>query len=66
MEITIQNDHLAIILPEGDVVELKEPDEKGRRYFVNTDMVAVSFIKDDSGSVTSINLIQTFRLPKSN
>jgi secernin len=59
-----QNNKLAVDIPDEGTPELKEPDAKGKWYFTDTDAFAVSFTKDDSGTVTAINFFQTFRIPK--
>ena len=62
--IKYQNNKLAIDIPDEGMPELKEPDAKGKWYFTDTDAFAVSFIKDNSGTVTAMNFHQTFRIPK--
>ena len=58
---------LALDIPDQLVYELKEPDKDGRRQFVLTDKVAVSFKKDDKGKVVAMLLYQaglTFEMPR--
>jgi len=51
-------------LPDGGTPKLKAPDEKGKWYLDDTDLFAVSFNKDSAGNVTSMNIHQTFLIPK--
>ena len=58
---------LAVDIPGQLVFELAEPDATGRRQFVFTDALAVSFRKDDQGNVTTLILHRgerTFELPR--
>lgn len=64
MTILIQNDRLALDVPNESLIFLKEPDEKGRRFFEGDDRTAVFFEFGDAGTVTSMNLYQTFVIPK--
>ena len=58
VEVLVQNDHLAVILPGRGVLELKEPDAEGKRYFALTDQAAISFDQDDLGIVVGMHLHQ--------
>jgi hypothetical protein len=54
-------------VPNQLVYELKHPDKDGRRPFVITDKVTISFRKDAKANVVSMTLYQngmTFELPK--
>ncbi|MBC8179901.1 C69 family dipeptidase [candidate division KSB1 bacterium] len=59
-----QNNNLAIEIPGEGTPELKEPDAKGKWYFTDTDAFAVSFNKDDSGTIMAMNFHQIFWIPK--
>jgi len=56
--VTVQNGRLALDIPNQIVYELDEPDEDGLMHFMTTDEIAVSFILDDNGNVTSMLLHQ--------
>ena len=65
--VLVQNDRLAVDIPDQQIFELKEPDEEGKWYFVITDTIAISFDQDDEGNVISMKLHQagfTFELPR--
>jgi len=65
--VLVQNDRLAIDIPEQQVFELMEPDEQGRWYFVISDEIAVSFESDENDNVIAIYMYQqgmTFDLPR--
>ena len=58
---------LALDIPSQLVFELREPDKVGRRQFVLTNAVAVSFKKDSGGKVLALVLHQSgmsFELPR--
>jgi CubicO group peptidase (beta-lactamase class C family) len=55
-----QEDHLALDVPNERIIELKEPDEKGRWFFDRDDQTAVFFDFDEANSVKTMNLSQTF------
>src|SRR5262249_19249631 len=58
---------LALDHPSQLVFELREPDKEGRRRFVFTDTVAVSFKKNSEGKVLALVLHQSgmsFELPR--
>ena len=58
---------LALDIPSQLVFELREPDKEGRRQFVLTNAVAVSFKKDSGGKVLALVLHQSgmsFELPR--
>ena len=66
-EVVCRNGRLALDIPDQVVYELKEPDKDGRRQFVISDKIAVSFKKDDGGKVVSMTLYQSglsFELPR--
>ena len=65
--VLVQNDRLAIDIPDQQVFELKEPDEEGRWYFVIGDEIAVSFERDENDNVIAMYMYQqgmTFDLPR--
>jgi CubicO group peptidase (beta-lactamase class C family) len=66
-QVVFRNGRLALDIPDQLVYELKDPDKDGRRQFVLTDKVAVSFKKDDKGKVVAMVLYQagmTFEMPR--
>lgn len=65
--VLFRNGRLALDIPNQLVYELKDPDKDGRRQFVISDKVAISFRKDAKGNVVSMTLYQngmTFEFPK--
>jgi CubicO group peptidase (beta-lactamase class C family) len=65
--VLVQNDRLAIDVPDQQVFELKEPDEAGKWYFVISSDVAVSFERDENDNVVGMKMYQagmTFDLPR--
>ena len=62
--VKVQNDHLAVDVPGQMVFELNEPDEEGKWFFMMTNMTAVSFVRDETGRVTSMRMHQTTPMPK--
>jgi CubicO group peptidase (beta-lactamase class C family) len=65
--VLVQNGRLAIDIPGQNVFELKEPDEEGKRYFVISDEIAVSFERDENDNVIAMYMYQgggTFDLPR--
>jgi len=66
-KVLVQNGNLAVDVPGQLVFELKEPDAEGKRYFVLTAEIAVSFDRGEDRVVTGMKLYQagmTFELPK--
>ena len=66
-KVLVQNDRLAIDVPDQQIFELKEPDVEGKWYFVISDEIAVSFDRDDSGDVIGMKMYQAglvFELPR--
>ncbi|UTW59882.1 beta-lactamase family protein [Kordiimonas sp. SCSIO 12603] len=62
-----QNGRLAVDVPGQQVFELKAPDEEGKRYFVITNQVAVSFDGAENGKANQLKMYQngmTFELPR--
>ena len=62
-----QNGRLAVDVPGQQVFELKAPDEEGKRYFVITNQVAVSFGSAENGKANQLKMYQngmTFELPR--
>jgi len=65
--VLVQNNRLAIDIPDQQVFELKEPDEEGKWYFVISSEVAVSFERDENDNVIGMKMYQagmTFDLPR--
>jgi len=65
--VLIQNDRLAVDVPDQQIFELKDPDEEGKWYFAISDEIALSFERDDTGNVTAMKLHQSgyvFELPR--
>ena len=63
----VRDGRLAVDVPGQLVFELKDPDEAGKRSFVISDEVAVSFDRAEDGTVTGMKMYQaglTFELPK--
>ena len=57
--VVVKGGGLALDVPGQTVYELKDPDEAGRWAFVLSGDLAVSFVSDDAGSVTSLILYQS-------
>lgn len=53
-----KNGRLALDVPGQQVFELKAPQKDGKRYFALTDMIAVSFQRDDAGAPVSLTMYQ--------
>jgi CubicO group peptidase (beta-lactamase class C family) len=67
LEVVFRNGRLAVDIPDQLVFELKEPDKEGRRAFVLSEKVAVSFKKDPAGNVVSMTIHESglsFELPR--
>lgn len=65
--VLIKGDALAVDVPGQMVYELNFPDDEGKWQFSLTDQIAVSFDKDDDGSVVGMKMYQagmTFELPR--
>jgi CubicO group peptidase (beta-lactamase class C family) len=65
--VLVQNDRLAVDVPGQQVFELKEPDQKGKWYFVISDEIAVSFERDENDNVIGMKMYQAgmiFDLPR--
>ena len=56
--VTAQNGRLALDIPNQLVYELDDPDEDGLMRFSTSEEVAVSFVLDDNGNVTTLLLHQ--------
>jgi secernin len=56
--VVIREGRLAIDVPGQTVYELRDPDESGRRQFVLTDRVEVSFVRDAVGAVLGMTYHQ--------
>jgi len=63
-KVAVRKDKLAVDIPGQMMVDLKEPDKAGLRYFEVTDRVAVSFEQLESGKVTALKFHQTSVLPR--
>lgn len=66
-EVLFKKGHLALDVPGQMVFELDEPDAEGKRYFLMTDTVAVSFDETKDGAVTGLKMYQsgkTMELPR--
>jgi secernin len=63
-KVAVRKDKLAVDIPGQMMVDLKEPDKDGLRYFEVTDRVAVSFDKNESGEVTALKFHQASVLPR--
>ena len=57
--VVVKGGGLALDVPGQTVYELKDPDEAGRWAFVLSGDLAVSFVSDDAGVVTSLILYQS-------
>ena len=64
LKVLVQNNSLALDIPGRMIFELKDPDENGLWYFKLTTDAAVSFEKNSSGEVTSMNILSKARIPK--
>ncbi|MFC2166684.1 C69 family dipeptidase [Acidobacteriota bacterium] len=62
--VTVQNNSLSVVIPVQGVVELKEPDEHGMRYFKVSNQVAVSFEKGEDGLVSILKFHETNIFPR--
>ena len=57
-----QNGRLAVELaPNPTVFELQPPDDEGKRYFLVSDQMAVSFERDEAGDVVVMKVYQSGR-----
>jgi len=66
-KVFVQNNRLAVNVPGQQMYELKDPDEEGKRYFVITNEIAVSFDRDEGGNITGMKIYQSgmvFDLPR--
>jgi CubicO group peptidase (beta-lactamase class C family) len=52
--VLVHNGHLAVDIPILFILELKEPDARGRWYLVLTNDISVSFDRDETGTVTGM------------
>jgi hypothetical protein len=57
-EIVVQNGRLAVNLPDQIVVSLEDPDEEGRWRLSLDPSVAISFVEDQAGQVTALQVHQ--------
>ncbi|MFC2168755.1 hypothetical protein ACFLRW_07190, partial [Acidobacteriota bacterium] len=63
-KVNVQNNSLAVDIPGQGIVELKEPDELGKRYFKVSNQVAVSFAEGDGGVVSTLEFHETSVFPR--
>ena len=63
-KVAVRKNKLAVDIPGQMMVDLKEPDKDGLRYFEVTDRVAVSFDMNESGEVTALKFHQASVLPR--
>jgi len=62
--VLVRNNRLAVDIPGQTVVELKEPDEEGLRFFTVSPTVAVSFIENAEGDIEALKFHQAIVLPR--
>jgi len=65
--VLLQNDRLAVDVPDQQIFELKEPDQEGKWYFTITNDVAISFERDEASNVIGMKMYQAgmvFDLPR--
>ncbi len=63
-EIKVQNNSLAVDIPGQGVIELKDPDDEGKRYFKVSNRIAVSFVETGRGEVTALEFHEATPLPR--
>jgi secernin len=64
VEVLFEEGRLALDLPDQAVIELEQPDQKGRWYFAIDPTTSVSFTKDETGEVIKLAIHQIFVLPR--
>ncbi len=57
-QIVMRNNRLAVDYPDQTVYELYPPDERGRRAFRMTDLLAVEFHESEDGSIPSLTFYE--------
>ena len=62
--VKVQNNSLAVDIPGQGVVELKDPDEQGLRYFKVSNRVAVSFVETTGGDISALKFFEATPLPR--
>jgi secernin len=62
--VLVRNNRLAVDIPGQMVVELKDPDEEGLRFFTVSPTVAVSFSQDAEGQVQGLKFHQAIVSPR--
>jgi len=62
--VKVKDEKLAIDFIDQGMPKLTEPNENGRWYFEGDSAASVTYVKDDSGKVTTMNLLQVIRIPK--
>lgn len=62
--VLVRNNRLAVYIPGQMVVELKEPDEEGLRYFTVAKTVAVSFKQNEEGQIEALKFHQANVVPR--
>jgi hypothetical protein len=63
-KVTVQNNSLAVDIPVQGLVELKEPDEQGKRFFKVSNQVAVSFEEGEDGTVSTLKFHEANVFPR--
>lgn len=62
--VLVRNDRLTVSIPSQRVVTLKKPDEEGLWYFAFTNRIAVSFERDEEGSIHTLIFHEASVLPR--
>lgn len=62
--VMVQNNCLAVDIPGKMILELKEPDKEEIRIIKMSPNAGLRFIKNSTGKVSEMELIQTTRVPK--
>ena len=63
-EVKVQNNSLAVDIPGQGVVELKDPDDEGKRYLRISNRIAVSFVETGKAEVTAMKFHESTPLPR--
>ncbi len=63
-EVKVQNNSLAVDIPGQGVVELKDPDDEGKRYLKISNRIAVSFVEAGNTEVTALKFHESTPLPR--
>jgi len=62
--VLMQNSHLAVKYPEGNIHELKEPDKNGKWQLYDIEREGFTFVRDSTGKVTAMMMHQVIALNK--